>query len=309
MSTDFFNKTKTKLSFLLYPLATTEQVEAFLHYTEVAYKKDQKLPFAEHRSEYEAYSFERLKHLTRPKMDKILLDYGIYKRRQKAKIEAARFLEEQIMPRLQRFTRQNTDGYHGLEHTELVALRAVDIALALGYERQSDLMPVMLAAAIHDCARTDNGYNTHHGKDAANMPEVQDFLSDPAFNLSEKQKSQVRTAAYYHTEAMPTDGNPYDYVAKCLCDADRARLSWERGHSAKFFFTAQGNDLGAMNPWRVMDYLQGWDELMRDNGIRSLNGLLTSKYHLGYTSRTSPTRALFTEPHLRGKYTNSGIER
>ena len=60
MSFDFFNKTRTKLSFLLYPMATDEQVKAFLHYTEVSYKKDQKLPFAEHRAEYEAYSFELL---------------------------------------------------------------------------------------------------------------------------------------------------------------------------------------------------------------------------------------------------------
>lgn len=306
---NFFNKTKLKLSFLLYPLARDDQVKAFLHYTEVSYKKDQKLPFAEHRAEYEAYSFECLKHLTRMKMDKITLDYSIYKRQQKAKIAAVRFLEEQIMPRLQRFTRQNTEGYHGLEHTELVALRAIDVALSLGYERQADLMPVMLAAAIHDCARTDNDYNTHHGKDAAAMPEVQTFLSDPVFNLSEQQKSQIKTASYYHTEAMPIDGNPYDYVAKCLCDADRARLAWERGHNPDYFFTAKGSELGAMNPYRVMDYLQSWDDLMHDNGIRPIYGRLTSKYHLGYTSRTSPTRALFTEPYNRSSYTNTGIQR
>lgn len=309
MNTDFFNKTKTKLSFLLYPLATDEQVKAFLHYTEIAYKKDQKLPFAEHQAEYEAYSFERLKHLTRQKMDRIELDYSIFERQQKAKISAVRFLEEQIMPRLQRFTRQQTAGYHGLEHTELVALRAIDVALSLGYERQSDLMPVMLAAAIHDCARTDDEYNTHHGKDVANMPEVQNFLADPVFNLSEKQKSQIRTAAYYHTEAMPDDGNPYDYVTKCLCDADRARLSWESGHSVKFFFTAKGNELGSMNPWRVMDYLQSWDDLMKSNNIRPLCGPLTYKYNLGYTSRTSPMRALFTDTCRRNNYTNGGIER
>lgn len=288
------------MSLLLYPMATDEQVKAFLHYSEVNYKKDQKLPFAEHQPEYEAFSFELVKKLTLPKMDKITLDYTVYKRRQNAKVNAARFLEEQIMPRLKRFTYQDVAGYHGLEHTELVALRAIDVALSLGYERQAELVPVMLAAAIHDCARTDNGYNTHHGKDAANMPEVQQFLSDPLFQLTESQKSNIKAAAYYHTEAMPNDGNGYDYIAKSLCDGDRVRLSWERGHSSRFFFTDKGNELGAMNAYRVMDYLQSWDDLMHNNGIKPLYGKLTSKYHLGYTSRTSPTRALFTNPYNRG---------
>lgn len=288
------------MSFLLYPVASDEQVKAFLHHTEVKYKIDRKLPFAEHRAEYETYTFEQLKKLTRPQMDKISAAYTIYKRHQNAKIEAARFLEEQIMPRLKRFTRQNTLGYHGLEHTELVALRAVDIALSLGHERQSELVPVLLAAAIHDCARTDDGFNTFHGPDAANMPEVQTFLADPLFNLSEAQKKQIKYAAYNHTTAQPNDGVAYDYITKSLCDGDRIRLSWERGHSAKFFFTAKGDELGAMNPYRVIDYLNSWDNLLQKGHIHPLYGKLAGKYTIGYTTRISPKRALFVYPENRG---------
>ena len=299
MSTDFFDKIRTKMSFLLYPAATEEQVKAFLHYTEVQYKIDQKLPFAKHRAEYEAYSLELLKKLTLPQMAKISVDYANYKRQQNSKIIAARFLEEQIMPRLRLFTRQNPLGYHGLEHTELVALRAVDIALSLGRESQEELVPVMLAAAIHDCARTDDGFNTFHGKDAATMPEVQTFLADPIFKLTAAQQKQIKYAAYNHTTAQPYDGVEYDYIAKSLCDSDRIRLSWERGHSSKFFFTAKGNELGAMNPYRVLDYLNDWDNLLQKNHIRPLYGKLAGKYAIGYTSKTSPKRALFVYPEYR----------
>lgn len=299
MSADFFNRIRTKMSFLLYPLATDEQVKAFLHYTETAYKFDQKLPFAEHRAEYEAYSFELLKSLTLRQMNKISADYNIYVRQQGARAAAARLLEEQIMPLLKQFTRQKVTGYHGLEHTELVALRAVDVALSLGHERQSELVPVLLAAAIHDCARTDDGFNTHHGRDAANMPEVQTFLANPMFNLTAEQQKRIKYAAYNHTTAQPHDGMAYDYITKSLCDGDRIRLSWERGHSSKFFFTSKGDELGSMNPYRALDYLQNWDNLMQQNGIRPLYGKLAGKYQIGYTSRTGPKRALFIPPEYR----------
>lgn len=299
MYDDFFNKTRTKLSFLLYPSASEEQTKAFLHYTEVKYKTDQTLPFNEHRAEYEAYSFELLKKLTLLQMEKISADYTTYKRQQASKITAARFLEEQIMPRLKRFTRQNVLGYHGLEHTELVALRAINVALSLGREQPSELVPVMLAAAIHDCARTDDGFNTHHGKEAADMPEVKQFLDDPIFNLTPAQQKQIRYAAYNHTTAQPYDGVSYDYIAQSLCDGDRIRLSWERGHSSKFFFTSKGNELGSMNPYRVLQYLNDWDNLLQNNRIRPLCGKLAGKYHIGYTSKTSPKRALFVDPDYR----------
>lgn len=296
-----------KMAFLISPIPTDEQVKAFLHYTEFSYKKDQLLPFNAHRDEYEAYSFELLKKLTLPQMSEITQEYSVYKRQQKAKIEAVRFLEEQIMPRLKRFTRQNIVGYHGLEHTELVALRAIDVALSLGREQKNELMPVMLAVAIHDCARTDNGYNTHHGKEAAAMPEVQTFLSDPIFALNPEQIQQIKAASYYHTEAMPRDGNNYDYICKSLCDGDRIRLSWERGHSARFFFTDKGNELGNMNPYRAIEYLNDWDNLLQHNGINTVYGKLANKYRIGFTSRTSPKRALFIDPEYRGRQKSSRL--
>lgn len=305
--TDFYNQTKLKMALLIYPMPSDEQVKAFLHYTETQYKKDGNLlPLQHHRAEYENYSFEKLKKLTLPKMDKLMLDYTTYKRQQKIKIEAARFLEEKIMPKLKKFTRQNTTGYHGLEHTELVALRALDIALSLGYEQKSNLTTVLLAAAIHDCARTYNGYNTSHGPEAARMPEVQTFLDSPDFNLTEFQKTQIKNAAANHTTASPYDSKVYDFVQKSLCDGDRIRLSWERGHDKKHFFTSCGNELGAMNPYQVKDYLHQWDYLFKSNKIKPIYGNFEDKYYIGYTSRTSPKRALFAVPTHRGGNTGNG---
>ena len=303
---DFYNQTKLKMALLVYPMPTDEQVKAFLHYTEVQYKKDGNLlPLQHHRAEYEKYSFEKLKKLTLPKMDKLMLDYATYKRQQKIKIAAARFLEEKILPELKKFTRQAATGYHGLEHTELVALRALDVALSLGYEQKSNLTAVLLAAAIHDCARTDNGYNTHHGADAAAMPEVQKFLDLPTFNLLEFQKTQIKNAAINHTTASPSDGKIYDFVQKCLCDGDRIRLSWERGHDSKHFFTSFGNELGAMNPYQVKDYLHQWDYLYKSNGIKPLCGNFEDKYYIGYTSHTGPKRALYADPSYRNGRTDN----
>lgn len=224
-------------------------------------------------------------------------EYVQLRDRQQIKIYMVALLEKFVLNELKTFTKQNNTGYHGLEHTEQVALRALDIAISLGYEKPEELTPVLLAAAIHDCARTDDEYNEYHGPKAAKMPEVTEFLTK--FHLTDEQKCSVLKAAALHTVAMPDDGKNYDYIQKCLFDADRIRLSWEKGYAPQYFFTPRGHKLAAMSCSMVMEYLQFWDNLIREAGVKPLCGDLVSKYAIYYNSQIGQNRVLFVEPDDR----------
>lgn len=302
MINDFFETTRKNMEKVLNHSISDEQVKAFLHYTEDGYKKnDYLLPIFKHRKDYEGYSNSLVYDLHQVKLDAICVDYLNYKRIQTIKGEMSAFYERNILPKILKFEdrRQKIAGYHGLEHSELVGLRALDIALSLGYERKEELIPVLLAAAIHDCARRDNSANTYHGPEAAKMPDVQRLLDDSEFNLSERQKECIKNAAANHTTAQPYDGNTYDYIQKSLCDADRIRLSWERGHSAKYFFTKLGDELGAMNPYRVDEYLHGWDYIMKKFSIKPLCGTFSDKYRIIYNHKLNRKSMAFVPLQYR----------
>lgn len=309
MSEDFFENTRQIMTEVLHHQINDEQVKAFLHYTEVGYKKNgYLLPLFKHRKEYEGYSNSLIYDLKQPKLEAICAKYLQYKRHQEIKGKMAKYFEEVIFPKIKNFAdrRQNVTGYHGLEHSESVGLRALDLAISLGYESKEDLVPVLLAAAIHDCARRDNSANYYHGPEAAEMHDVQRLLDDREFNLTTAQKESIKNAARVHTIAQPYDGNKYDYVQKCLCDADRIRLSWERGHNSKHFFTKLGDELGNMNPYLVDDYLHGWDYIMKKFSVKSLAGPLADKYAIVYNRNLGRKSMAFVSPHFRNKSYGKG---
>ena len=309
MSADFFEYTRNRMNEVLGRPINDEQVKAFLHYTEVGYKKHgYLLPLFKHRKEYEGYSNSLIDDLHQVKLDRICVDYLHYKKQQEIKGEMVRIFENVILPKIMKFEdrRQNITGYHGLEHSELVGLRAIDVALSLGYERKENLVPVLLAAAIHDCARRDNSANTYHGPEVAKMPDVQRLLDDKEFNLTERQKESIKNAAANHTTAQPYDGNSYDYVQKSLCDADRIRLSWERGHASKYFFTSLGDELGNMNPYRVDDYLHNWDYIMKKYSVKPLAGPIADKYSIVYNHRLDRKSMAFVAPQYRNNPRSNG---
>ena len=68
----------------------------------------------------------------------------------------------QILPQIIEITTQSKYGYHGLSHTNQVALFGIDLA----YSINQDILPVILAAGLHDCARTNDEWalNTDHGR-------------------------------------------------------------------------------------------------------------------------------------------------
>lgn len=293
---------KMKLSGIIGRAATDEDAKAFLHHCEFSYKKENRLiPIHEHQQEYESYVNEKMHALGRLKFSVYLQEYRTYKRHQKIKNEAAAYFEKTILPMLKKFTTQREVGYHGLEHTELVGLRAIDIAVEQGYSNmQNELLPVMLAAALHDSARTNDAYNNTHGPDAANRYETTAFLNSPVFALTETQKQQIKNAVAHHTDAMPSLFKRHDFVTKCLCDADRVRLSWERGHDTRFFFTKTGDELGTMNPYRVQDYLFSWAYQFKKNDIPHIGRPLEARYRICYNPKIGHKCVAFNKPDSYG---------
>jgi len=304
MSQRFFTSIKTKLSYQQSRVMTDEQVKAFLHHTEVQYKQENRLiPISHHREEYEAYVLSQIHEVTRSKLAKYEDEYTLYKSNQNLKIEAAKYLEGKIFPLVKEFSYQQTMGFHGLEHTELVALRAIDISIANNHrDMHQHLIPVMLAAALHDSARTNDLYNNEHGPKAAHRPESKAFLDNPEFALSEEQKRLILDAVAHHTDAMPHLFAEKNFIKDYLCDADRVRLSWQIGHDPKYFFTKVGNELGTMTPYRVIDYLHGWDYLFEKGKIKTISSRpLQSRYSIRYSQRTKHNQAYFIDPSYQTK--------
>ena len=202
------------------------------------------------------------------------------------------FFENIVVDKLKKFSTQKEFGYHGLEHTELVALRAIDIAVDGGLSRFEDVVPVVLAAALHDSARKDDGYNENHGPDAAKRPESTSFLKDYVFNLNDKQIGDILSAVKVHTVAMPQMFGFQNYITKILCDADRCRLSWDSGYNDKFFFTSTGKKIAKMKPDEVVLYLKRWKARAEENKIPTVGRPLDMRYVKDPLSRW----VYFTEP-------------
>lgn len=131
--------------------------------------------------------------------------------------------------------------WHGLEHARQTALWAGILAWSKGLPP----LPPMLAACLHDAARTDEMPGDRHAHDGARLAEV--FLrSGPGASLplSDAMKEDIVAAIEGHTrEAKAT--HP---VAACLQDADRLRLAWMEGAQEDLFSTGDGLALAKAGP-------------------------------------------------------------
>lgn len=123
---------------------------------------------------------------------------------------------------------QNKEWYHWLfTHTQNVVFCGICYAISLW----EDPIPVVFACACHDLARVNDWYDEWHWKNA--VPIVVEIINNEKFNLIEEQKNRIIEAVANHTTWMKAT----NYVSACLRDADRTRLSWERGYNSKFFNT------------------------------------------------------------------------
>ena len=172
------------------------------------------------------------------------------------RIDSTRFFFETILPQIQQVTNQSRYGYHGLSHTIQVAMFAIDIACNLG----QDPLPVMLAAGLHDCARTDDAWCEKHGPLA--VPIGRAFLAKNYPELSKSYVDGILYAVENHTIGRIAPDN----ISACLWDADRIRLSWERGYRAEFFNTERGHEIASLSSGDQKKYILDQQEfLIRHN--------------------------------------------
>lgn len=175
------------------------------------------------------------------------------------RIKYAKIFFDEVLPRLEQVTTQSRYGYHGLSHTIQVALYALDIADSIN---QSPL-PVILAAALHDCARTNDAWCVNHGPDA--VPVGKKFLAQHYPNLPQTDVEKILHAVENHT----TGRNATDGVSACLWDGDRIRLSWERGYNADFFSTERGRQIASLTTKEQRKYISDQEEFLIQNNIRT----------------------------------------
>ena len=134
----------------------------------------------------------------------------------KDRIKYTKLFFDDILPKITQTTNQSRYGYHGLSHTIQVALFALDIARHIN----QDPLPVLLAAGLHDCARTNDAWCVNHGPDA--VPIGRKLLDKHYPHLSQGTVDQILNAVKNHT----TGRNATDNVSACLWDGDRIRLSY-----------------------------------------------------------------------------------
>lgn len=171
----------------------------------------------------------------------------------------AKLFFEQILPQITQVSNQDRYGYHGLTHTCQVAMFGLDIA----YTINQDPLPVLLAAGLHDCARTNDEWCTEHGPHA--VPIARDFLAAHYPDISVADVNKILYAVENHT----TGRYAPDGVSACLWDGDRIRLSWECGYRPKFFNTVRGKQIAGMSPIDQKKYLMAQDNFLINNKIRT----------------------------------------
>lgn len=177
----------------------------------------------------------------------------------KSKAYYAEMFVQDILPELEKISRQPRYGYHGLTHTEQVALYGIDCAIA----SNQDPMPVILAAGLHDCARTNDVYCEKHGPDCE--PIARQFLKTHFPNLNPLTVEKIVSAVVNHTTGMKAP----DMVSACLWDADRIRLSWEEIYRPEFFSTACGQKIAGLSLSQQKEYIQRQDNFLLRHKIKT----------------------------------------
>lgn len=186
----------------------------------------------------------------------------------KIDIKYAKIFFDEILPKIEQVTTQSRYGYHGLSHTIQVAMFALDIANSIN---QAPL-PVLLAAALHDCARTNDAWCVNHGPNA--VPVGKKFLAQNYPNISQTDVEKILYAIENHTVGR----NATDAVSACLWDGDRIRLSWERGYKPDFFSTERGRQIASLTVNGQRKYISAQEEILTANNIRTRAQIAFDKY-------------------------------
>ena len=172
----------------------------------------------------------------------------------------AEFALTKVMPLIPSYSKQKLFGYHGLTHTENVVLRGIDYAIS----ENTNPIPVILACALHDCARTHDSWDDKHAENA--VPIAENFLKDHDFDLTEEEKKSIIEAVKGHTHGT----NTQDKIAACLWDADRTRLAWEYEFAYKEnFSTKRGLEVACFDTENQKKYAEQQKKLLEAIGAPS----------------------------------------
>ena len=137
---------------------------------------------------------------------------------------------------------QSLDGLHGLyTHTNAVVFRGIDYALAMN----KDPLPVILACAFHDMARTGDELDFEHGRAA--VPMALKIMKQFSDKIDDKTRAAIIFAIANHTAKIPAVAP--DYISACLWDADRTRLAWKTKFDGQYFSTQRGAHV-ASHSWK-----------------------------------------------------------
>lgn len=186
----------------------------------------------------------------------------------KIDIKYTKIFFDEVLPKIEQITTQSRYGYHGLSHTIQVVMFALDIANSIN---QAPL-PVLLAAALHDCARTNDEWCVNHGPNA--VPVGKKFLAQHYPNMSQTDIEKILYAVKNHTVGR----NATDAVSACLWDGDRIRLSWERGYNPDFFSTERGRQIASLTTNGQRKYISDQEEILIANNIRTRAQIVFDKY-------------------------------
>ena len=142
--------------------------------------------------------------------------------------------QKEIYPLVAQIGTQKKDGMHGLNtHTASVVFRGTDYALSLN----ENPWPVIFACAFHDMARTNDFFDTEHGKKA--IPMAKQIMEK--FHLDAQIQQSIIFAVENHTIGTVAP----EYISACLWDADRTRLSWLYGYDQKYFNTERARKVAS----------------------------------------------------------------
>ena len=186
----------------------------------------------------------------------------------KIDIKYTKIFFDEVLPKIEQVTTQSRYGYHGLSHTIQVVMFALDIANSIN---QAPL-PVLLAAALHDCARTNDEWCVNHGPNA--VPVGKKFLAQHYPNMSQTDIEKILYAVENHTIGRIAPDN----ISACLWDGDRIRLSWERGYNPDFFSTERGRQIASLTTNGQRKYISDQEEILIANNIRTRDKIVFEKY-------------------------------
>jgi len=169
-----------------------------------------------------------------------------------------KYFNQKVRPDVKQISLQEINHlkYHGFWHTEQVALFAIDISV----EENMNPLPNLLAAALHDCARSTDGYEPKHSTNCE--PIARNYLDNKFPDkdlLSPKEHDQIIDAVTHHNVPFTHKDNT---VLKCLQDADGIRLWWEKRVTYDAH-TPTGKQIAAYPRWKQIKYLSNLLERMR----------------------------------------------